>query len=554
MTQQQPSMDGFVPRRPGNRRRLGDQPQQYASRFAQPTPIKTAQTITRGRTPVSFSKSDLDESLKSIGAHKEDRKRRLKRGAGGKKSRLRRIITWMVIILLVFGLGIGAYLAYKTLNAGSQVFQGNIFEALVQNQPLKQDANGRSNILVVGTSEDDPGHDAGYLTDSIMVISINQTTKDAYMISIPRDLEVQYGELCSAGSRGKINAYYNSCAGGGNGNIAADRAALMKMGGLVGKVVGLDIQYGVNVNYTVMRDLVNAIGGITVVIEGNGPVPSGIKPGSVMDSNFDWKCGVGDRKVSRAEVLRRCPPRGHFIDYEPGPVTLDAEHALYLAQARGDSSPTWGLAQSNFDREKNQQKIVKAIREKAVSGGVVTDFGKVSGIIDALGNNLRTTFEAAEVRTLMDLAQNIKSESIQSISLIDGEEAVLNGNAQPKAGLYQFGQLQALIKKKLNADPAAREGAKIVILNGSGIAGVAQREADALAAKSFTISSVATAPEGSYADIEVYQIGDGMTATRDRLKALYGVEVKTTTPPTTVAAGTNFVVIFGKDRQSASAQ
>lgn len=548
MAQQQPSMDGFVPRRAGNRRRLGEQPQQYATRFSQPTPIKTAQTVTHSRMPASLSKTDLDESLKSIGADKEDKKRRLKRGAGGKKSRLKRVIKWMIIILLLAGLGIGAYLAYKALNAGSQVFQGNIFEALVQNQPLKQDANGRSNILILGTSEDDPGHDAPYLTDSIMILSVDQTNKNAYMFSLPRDFEVQYGELCEAGSRGKINNYYHWCADGANGSIEGDRAALTKTAGFIGKIVGLDIQYGVNVNYTVLRDLVKAVGGITVTIESRNP-------NGQMDSNFDWKCGVvGIRVYRTAKEKQVCPPNGHYIDYPNGPVELDAEHALYLAQARGDTGPTYGFEQSNFDREKNQQKIVKAIREKAVSGGVLTDFGKVSGIIDALGHNLRTTFEAAEVRTLIDLAKDIQGDAIHSISLIDGDEAVFSGNAQLKAGPYQYGPLQALIKKKLNADPAASEGAKIVILNGSGVSGVAQREADALGAKGFTIASVATAPDGEYADIEVYQIGEGMTATRDRLKSLYGVEVKTAPPPTTVAAGTNFVVIFGKDRQSTSAQ
>jgi polyisoprenyl-teichoic acid--peptidoglycan teichoic acid transferase len=550
MTQPRPSMDGFVPRRPGaTSRRLSEQPQQSATRFSRPQPIKAAFTTdSSGRVPASLSRSDLDESLKSIGPDKDGKKRGLKRGGGSKKSRLRRAVKWLIILLLVGGLGVGGYLAYKALNAGSQVFQGNIFEAIVQNQPLKQDVNGRSNILVLGTSEDDPGHDAPYLTDSIMILSVDQTNKNAYMFSLPRDFEVQYGELCEAGSRGKINNYYHWCADGANGNVEGDRAALTKTAGFIGNIVGLDIQYGVNVNYTVMRDLVSAVGGITVTIESRNPQGQ-------MDSNFDWKCGVvGVRMYRSAKEKQVCPPNGHYIDYPNGPVQLDAEHALYLAQARGDTAPTYGFEQSNFDREKNQQKIVKAIREKATSAGVLTDFGKVSGIIDALGHNLRTTFGAAEVRTLIDLAQNIKSESIHSISLIDGDEAVFSGNAQLKAGMYQYGPLQALIKKKLNADPAASEGAKIVVLNGSGVAGVAQREADALAAKGFVISSVATAPEASYADVEIYQIGEGMAATRDRLKSLYNAEVKTTPPPAGAAAGTNFVIIFGKDRQSPSAQ
>jgi hypothetical protein len=252
-------------------------------------------------------------------------------------------------------------------------------------------------------------------------------------------------------------------------------------------------------------------------------------------------------------VLRRCPPSGHYIDYPNGPVNLDAEHALYLAQARGDSAPTYGFEQSNFDREKNQQKIVKAIREKATSAGVLADFGKVSNIIDALGNNLHTTFEAAEFRTLVDLAKDIKDKDIQSISLVDGDNPVMNGNAQPTAGMYQYGDVQALIRKKLSSNPVTREEANVVILNGAGVAGVAKTESDKLAAQGFVISGMDNAPAGKYADVEIYQTaGTDKPATKAKLQSIYGVKVKTTEPPVGVDEGTNFVIIIGKDRSSAS--
>jgi len=541
MTKAKHSIDGFVPRRPGAQL-VGGQPEapkpgisglHEPANSRRPAPIGA-----RTGGSLGLDSAEISESLQGIDAidaqDKKNKKRQKK-----PKGKLRRIIKWVIILLLLAGLGVGGWMVYRALNTSSQIFKGNILD-IVQNTPLKQDANGRSNIIILGTSEDDPKHDAPWLTDSIMVLSVDQKNKNAYMVSIPRDLEVQYGQACMTGYKGKINVYFN-CVGGGEGNVEADRAALMKEAGFVGGMLGLDIQYGVNVNYTVMRELVSALGGITVTIESRDPRGQ-------MDSNFDWKCGVGDRKVSRAEVLRRCPPSGHFIDYPNGPVNLDAEHALYLAQARGDSAPTYGFEQSNFDREKNQQKIVKAIREKATSAGTLSDIGKVTGIIDALGNNLRTTFETKELRTLVDLAKDIKSEDIQSISLIDGEPPLLNGNAQPTAGLYQFGAIQAFLKKKLSSDPVIREEAKVVVLNGSGVPGVGQREADALETAGFTISDIDTAPAGQYGDVEVYQIGEGKPGTKAKLESLFSVQVKTTKPPVAVAAKINFVVIFGKDR------
>ncbi len=544
MAKQRHSIDGFVPRRTSVHS-ANEPNEEAANRFNNPVPLSRDRPLRQasdGSHQSTITRSDLDESLKDIDTGDLDKKGKKRRGDKKPKSKLRRIIKWFLIVLVVAVLAIGGYFVYKALNAGGQIFKGSLLD-IVQNKPLKQDENGRSNILILGTSQDDPGHDASYLTDSIMIMSIDQKNKNAYMFSIPRDLEVKYGESCISGNQGKINVYYH-CVGGVSDNVDKEREALTKASSFFGEMVGLDIQYGVNVNYTVMRELVNAVGGITVNIEGSGGAPG------IMDSNFDWKCGVGDRKVSRAEVLRRCPPNGHFIEYPNGPANLDAEHALYLAQARGDSSPTYGLGRSNFDREINQQKIVKAIREKALSAGVLTDFGKVSGVIDAIGNNLRTTFEASELRTLTSLAKDIKDTDIQSISLIDEAEPILNGNAQPVAGMFNFSQLQAYVKRKLSSDPVVREEAKIAVLNGSGVAGVAQKEADKLTAAGFKITSVANAPAGTYGEVDIYQIGDGMTGTKAKLESLFGTTVKTTAPPVAAGAGTNFVIIVGKDRST----
>ena len=553
MTKQRHSIDGFVPRRPGSQLGSSDVRQSGEAdanpgRFYRPGHQERQQPTTLKRSDLGIARTDISESLQGIDSIDEPLKKGKRgRGKGAPRSKLRRIIKWIIILLIVTVVAIGGWIAYKALHAGSNIFKGSIFD-IIQSQPLKQDANGRSNILILGTSEDDPGHEAGNLTDSIMILSVDQNKKNAFMISIPRDLYVQYGQACSTGYAGKINVYY-SCVGGGD-SIEKDRTALTSAAGFMGTIVGLDIQYGVNVNYTVMRDLVDAVGGITVTIESRDPR-------GVMDSNFDWKCGVGDRKVSRAEQLRRCPPNGHFIDLPNGPVNLNAEQALYLAQARGDSAPTYGLEQSNFDREKNQQKILKALREKAVSVGVLTDFGKVSKMLDTLGNNLRTTFEEKEVRTLMSLAKDIKSADIKSISLIDGDSQVMTTGmtagqsiVEPSAGLYNYSALQQLIRETLSNNPVTQEKAKVAVFNGSGVGGVAQTEADKLAKEGFVIGAVDNAPSGTYGNVEVYQISQDKPATKAKLESYYNVKVKTTAPPVSVADGTSFVVIIGKDRSS----
>lgn len=571
-----PTVDGFIPRRSSgqlgehhfvNRKPVAKAPvsptglqrrQATPSMLGGKTSAKSTPTPSRrpdanGLRPTehglsrqssdSFSRVDVDDSLREI--DEQEHKAQEARPHGRKRISLphrRKLIKRIVIVLVVILLAIGVWLGVKFILASQSVFKGDMF-GLIQQRDLKMDANGRSNVLIIGTSEDDPGHEASWLTDSIMVMSIDQKNKNAYMFSIPRDLYVKYGKACIGGYAGKINAYFN-CVNDDYESEAAETERQDKMRALVGDLFGMDIQYAVHVNYSVMRDTVGALGTITVNIEGSGGAPG------VMDSNFDWKCKGGNERASRATMKKNCPPNGHFIEYPNGPAELDAEHALYLAQARGDIEPTYGLGRSNFDRELNQQKIIKAIQVKAMSTGTLANPGKVSGLIDALGKNLRTNFETPEIRTLISLAQDIPSDQIHSISLIDAEPALFGGdganNIIPTAGTYDYSDIQSFLKKKMNSSPIAKEAAHVVVLNGSGVAGAAQIEADKLTALGMEVDSVGNAPSGSTATNVVYKIvkkDSTKPKTAEKLSKMYGATPVTTAPPVTVPASTDFVII-----------
>lgn len=556
-----PTVDGFIPRRMpapdseqqgpgfgGGFRRI---PLQSEGR-----PAVDSAGSTHGaesRAPVSAEKgglrrSDVDDSLREIDDQSAQEKQP-DRKRGSLKSQRRKWIKRAIVALIIILLLAGAWIGFKLLVASSSVFKGDVF-GLIQHKDLKMDANGRSNFLILGTSEDDPGHEASYLTDSIMVVSFDQKAKNAYMISIPRDLYVKYGMSCLSGYSGKINEYFACSDDGTDEKAEENRQAQSRE--FFGKIVGLDIQYSAHVNYSVMRDVVNAIGPITVNIEGSGGAPG------VMDSNFDWKCKGGDARASLATMKKNCPPNGHFIDYPNGPATLDAEHALYLAQARGDAEPTYGLGRSNFDRELNQQKIMVAIKEKATSTGTLTNISKVTGLIDAIGDNLRSNIETGEVRTLVDLARDMPSSAIQSVNMIDADPALFTTTSfansgsvvVPTDGTYDYSRIQAFIKKKLNSSPIAKEGARVVVLNGSGVAGAAQVEADKLTALGMEIEDVANAPSGSYPANIVYQLHTTKPATAQKLAKLYGAEPKKGTPPIEVSSEVDFVVIIAASNTS----
>ncbi len=465
------------------------------------------------------------------------RQRRLMAQKMANKPRRRlifRIIKWLLIIILIAGLSFGAYTAYKIVSASNHVFQGNIIDIL-NNKPLKADKNGRSNFLIFGTAEDDPGHDSVYLTDSIMVVSVSQKNKDVYIFSVPRDLEVDYGGHCLSNRwRGKINEYYN-CVNDvaddtENDAAAAEQERLLEMQKLVGDVFGMDIQYSVHVNYTVLKDIVDAVGGIDVYIEGS------MGESGILDRNNDWRCNY------------EC----YYVKYDNGTHHLDGEHALYLALARGHEadinnrfSPTYGLSRSNPDREVNQQKILVALKEKAISSGTFANIGSVSYLIESLGNNLRTNIQMSEVGTILQIAQEIDTNNMVRIDMI--EEGLINGYGNPSAGDFNYQYIQEYLAKTLSNNPVIKEEAPVVILNGTEKAGFAQEKKNELVELGYSISYIGDAPSGVYEKTRIYQIGTENTGTAEALSKLFGSEISTEKLPITVNGNVRFLVILGDD-------
>lgn len=541
----QPSMDGFVPRRPdtpgiaGNSnvhpRQLPrpERPQLGVPRrpLTQNRPPIDAQPTTV-RTTNGLSRADVDESLRQID-QSDDSAGQVAHGRGGARSHRKRWIKRLLITLLVIFFAIGAWIGVRAVLAGSSVFKGDIF-GIIQQKELKADMTGRSNILIFGTSEDDQegDHPGAFLTDSIMMLSVDQKKKDAFMVSIPRDLWVKYGRACNSGYEGKINELYNCHSDAGEDGDAGAKGLAAK----VGEVTGLDVQYTVHVNYTVVRQAVDAVGGISVKVQGNGDVPYGVKPGSILDRNFDWKCNY------------KC----YYVKYEPGVHSMDGEHALAFMRAR-NAQGGYGLAQGNFDREKNQQQVIVALRNKALSAGTLANPSKVMNLISAFGENLNTNFDTSEIRTLMALGSEIEASSITSIDLVDDKEPVLTtGNVsgasvvRPVDGIYDYSTIASYIRKMISSDPAVKEGASIVVLNGSGVAGAASKAATKLEDMGFSIADVGNAPDAQYERREVYQRDTTSNPlTRTKLTNMYGAP-KLGLEKFGVSSDVDFVIIIGE--------
>ena len=539
MKKRNSSIDGFILKRSSKQLgdlRTDDKKDTTIGVFSSKPLITTGDdkisNLGQPRPGYGMNRFDVEESLSGINSINEptkklsrrQRRRLEKQSFKRPRSLIRRIIKWLVILLLIVALAVGGYTAYKFIAAGKNIFQGSILD-IFKNQSLKQDSNGRSNFLILGTSEDDPGHDGATLTDTIMVISIDQTNKNAYMFSIPRDLLVEYGRVCYEGYRGKINSFFDCINDGSTNELEQERLSAMQK--FVGNILGLDIQYSIHTNYTVLKQAVDAVGGIDVDIQGSAG-ESGI-----LDRVFDYRCNY------------TC----YYVKYDNGVHHLDGQQTLDLARARGDyqednPQPTYGLSHSNPDREVNQQKILIALKDKATSIGMLSNLGAVTGLIDALGNNLRTDIQSSEIRTLVQIASEIKTDDIYSLNMFN-DQIMTGENGNPTAGDYEYGQIQEYITKNLSSNPVVHEAAPIVVLNGTDQMGLGQIEADKLTSAGFNVTLVKNASENTYTTTEIYQIGTDNNATASELSKLFGVTIKKTMPPTTVNGDVRFVIIIG---------
>lgn len=452
------------------------------------------------------------------------KKKRSKRSAKSAKKKLRprKVVAWVLLAILVLGGGAfylwGDALISRLTNGNSGLWD-TVMSMMSDTVPFETDANGRTNVLVFGTegydmdgSADGGGtHDGSQLTDSIMVISFDQKTKDVALLSLPRDLKVSMA--CSAG---KINEVF-MCHNQNGKDETAGAEALMAQ---VGEILDIDFQYWAHVNWGSVVDIVDSIGGITVTLD--------------EDINDRYYTGM----IIKAGV----------------PTQLTGIQAVALARARH------GTQGGDFTRGNSQQKIVEGIARKLTDEGI--DWTKALNLLNILGDNLRTNFSSDNIKAGVHLVSGFDIANIRQVPLVDYDNSVyyvatsnINGISYvvPNNPTYSYNDIQAYVKKMFSSNPAVREEANIAIYNATDTIGVAGNERDQLESEGYTVITVGdAASEDCSEHYCVFALSDNAPATKAALENKYGVTAKTASelPADIRAAQADFVVIVGQTETS----
>lgn len=348
------------------------------------------------------------------------------------KKRIIRIAIFVVVLLLIVG---GAF-ALKTGFALNKITQGDgsIFKSILKSLPgvekvLEGEKEGRVNILLLGMrGENVPG--GGLLADTIMVLSIHPKGEDpndvskASLISIPRDL---YVTVPGGSEQRKINAVFalgEERRHGGGG--------MQDMRQVVSEVIGQPVPYAVTINFQGFKDVVNSLGGIQVTLKDPFTEALQFREPQVCDPYVyteptnppQYQDKYHKRKDGTKYVAKSYPlcynkqlECGGEFSLPAGVNTLDGDKALCYSRARYQTN--------DFERAARQQTVIQAIKAKALSVGTLTDFSKINALIDSLGNNTTTNFQAWEIKRAFDLYQTLGDVPLNQKVLSDSEEGLL---------------------------------------------------------------------------------------------------------------------------------
>lgn len=536
------SVDGFLggagqaPRRPAFRASAAPQltppvsaaPQktQMFTREVLPTPVPTTAPELATTQPTTMNKPVPSSAPPSPSA--EQPRRRPMQGAytdvpekpqkpkkpKQKKSWGKRIAKTFGLLLLVSVLALGGRFAYNIAKATGS---NNPFAVLgaLQRAPLKND-NGRVNVLVAGNSADDTGHGGANLTDSIMILSMDTKKKTAMMLSIPRDMWVEV----PGNGHSKINAAYTY---GGMDTLKS----------VIEDNLDVPIHYTVLVNYTAFKDLVDAVGGITITID------SSDKRG-IFDSSLDW-------------TSRTCCA---LAKYPNGPVTLNGKQALNLARARGEGYGSYGFPQADFTRTEHQRQMLLAIRAKVMKSSTLANPVKVVSIMEAIGDNVTTDIKTNEIQSMFSYAKEIDASKIDSynINTLAGDDKTMlqsyNADGQsaliPTAGIDDYSEIAAQIQKLFTATPVTKEAAKVVVLNGTDAVGLAKQQSAKLTESGMNVVSQGNATVQQTTTIVDMSSGKKPNTLAD-LKKRYTATVQADATLSATYPNTDFIVVLGQN-------
>lgn len=372
---------------------------------------------------------------------------------------------------------------------------------------LKGEGEGRVNILLLGTG--DPGHDGEGLTDTIIVVSIDPKSNDVVMLGIPRDLYVKIPGI----GWDRINAAHALA----EQQEADSGPGLAKK--TISEVIGQPIHYFVRVDFSGLKEAVNALGGVDIY-----------NPTDLSDPSYPCEQNEG----------RQCG-----FKLKAGYYHMDGALALQYARCRK------GNCGDDYGRSRRQQGVVVAMRDQAIKLGNILNPSKINKLLDVVGDHMRTDINLDEMKRLMELGQKINSNNVANKVIDNQDEGLVMsrdvGGASvlvPTAGNGNFSAIRSHVRSLFTDGYVKLEEAKVEIQNGRARSGAAYTLSSLLRSYGYNIvKTVAT--QGDESQTRIIDYSDGQNPyTVKYLENRLGVSAERSQKPAN--ATSEILIILGE--------
>ena len=484
------------------------------------------------------------------------------------KKRWKKTIILAIIFILL--LSISACYQFFSKNIDKIIDNGNatnLYDQLQNliagsNEPLLGEEKDRVNILLLGIGGGT--HDGSQLTDTIMIASIKPSTKQAALISLPRDLMIRvYPEgVKNNWSIAKINSTYAT------GGIEFAKTK-------VEEVTGVKINYYLLMDFDGFTKLIDDVGGIEVDA-----------PNKFNGYYHITDCG-GTCKSANGGPVYLAEGDGPYciFKFQKGLQKMDGDMALKFARIRKTTrytDPDGYYEGTDFARSKRQQKIIESFQKKVMSTSTLINPIKMTNLINDLGDHLRTDLQLGNMARLAILLKDLQKDQTINKTIDNSTNGLLYDFINPPDGAYflkpnagdnNFKEIKKMVNKifvhvetqtnndtnsntNKNTNTASEpviENADIIILNGTTTPYLAGNTAEKLKSLDLTISQVGNAPSQDASQTVIYDLTQNNPQTLATLKKELNANLATDTFASHYTnsdinyEGVDFIVVLGQD-------
>jgi polyisoprenyl-teichoic acid--peptidoglycan teichoic acid transferase len=295
--------------------------------------------------------------------------------------------------------------------------------------------DGRYNVLLLGG--DSGAGRWGLRPDSLTVASIDADTGRTVLVSLPRNLaNFPFGEGSVMHQQFPNGFDCEGCYLNGVSTWAQDHTDLFGKSANPGVdatvmavegITGLEVNYWAMVNLEGFKDLVDAVGGVTLKVR--APIPVG---------------GLGSDVTG-------------YI--QPGVRRLDGHDTLWFARSREGSD--------DYSRMARQKCVMSAMLQQISPQVALRNF---QSIAKASSEMLSTNIPSSEVDRFIDLALKARSQRVASLSLVP---PMIN-TGDPDIDLVQEKVAAAIDKAEGQAPPPSRTRKKPQAVTGGSLGSLSE--------------------------------------------------------------------------------